>query len=89
MCEESSLPIVTNVENGCEIFPKVSAAIVYAGNAVNIDGKRSAKYYLSQVLQEYIQRKAVLNLDFSNDRFLIKDEEAIRARSRKRRASIS
>lgn len=90
MDETASLPAVANVENGCEILCKIHARIVYQTNAVNKDGRRSDKYYLPRVLQDHIKEKAVLDLDFSSDRFVIKNEEDMierRQRSGKKRRS--
>jgi hypothetical protein len=93
MCAEALLPVVTNVEDGCDIRPKEHAALVHENNAVKNDGRRSDKYYLPKVLKEYICQKVALELDFSSDRFTIKEEEAAIARrersDRKRKDSAS
>ena len=91
MYETASLPTVANVEDGCEILCKIRARIVHQTNAVNKNGQRSDRYYLPRVLQDYIKEKAVLDLDFSGDRFVIKDEEGMierrqRGGGRKRRS---
>ena len=80
MCAEALLPVVTNVEDGCDIRPKEHATLVHENNAVKTDGRRSDLYYLPKVLQEYICKKVALALDFSSDRFTIKNEEAAIAR---------
>ncbi len=92
MCEEALLPVVTNVEDGCDIRPKEHAALVHENYAVKTDGRRSDRYYLPKVLKEYICQKVALALDFSSDRFSIKNEEtaiARRQRSDKKRKATS
>lgn len=91
MKEQPALPVVTNVGGGCEIVSNVQAALVYASNAVNNEGKKSERYYLPPVLREHIQKKVALRIDFSNDRFVSEHEEAVLARrersDKKRKAS--
>ena len=93
MRENTLPPIVTNVVGGCDIHYEVHAALVYGNDAVKNDGRRSDRYYLPKILQEYIRKRAALALNFSSDRFSIKDEEAtIKSRERsdkKRKASAS
>ena len=93
MCEEALLPVVTNVEDGCDICPKEHAVLVHGNNAVKNDGRRSDRYYLPKVLKDHICQKVALALDFSSERFTIKNEEAAIARrqrsDRKRKASAS
>ena len=93
MHEQAFIPVVTDVEGGCDIHSKVHAALIHENKAVNNDGKRSRRYYLSKVMREHIQKKVALELNFSSDRLTIKDEEAMVARrkrsERKRKASAS
>ena len=87
------MPVVTDVKGGCDIHPKEHAALVHENNAVKNDGSRSDRYYLPKVLKEYICQKVALELDFSSDRFSIKNEEAAIARRQRsderRRANAS
>jgi hypothetical protein len=90
MCmEDPTLPGFAEVEDRCCICTKTYHKPVYQSQAVNHNGRRSDKYYLPKTLQEYIQNKAVLNLDFSNERFVIKNEDAMIERRKKRKASTS
>lgn len=93
MCAKAFMPVVTDVKGGCDIHPKEHAALVHENNAVKNDGSRSDRYYLPKVLKEYICQKVALELDFSSDRFSIKNEEAAIARRQRsderRRANAS
>ena len=77
MQEESYLPSVTNVKDGCDMCLKAHATLVYESKAVNNDGRRSNRYYLPNILQEHIKQRTGLSLDFSSDRFVIEDEETM------------
>ena len=78
MCMESpTLPEFTDVEDRCCICSETYHNPVCQDQAVNRRGRRSNKYYLPKVLQEYIQRKIGLDLDFSSDRFVLKNESAM------------
>ena len=86
--EENSPPVVTNTENGCLISTEIDVRVVYENDAVNILGNRSEKYYLPQILQDHVNKRLASSIDFSNDRFVIKDEETMikrRQRSDKKR----
>lgn len=89
MCTENpALPEFTEVEDRCCICPKTYHNPVHQSQAVNHNGRRSDKYYLPKTLQEYIQNRVGLNLDFSNERFVIKNEDTmVEQRNRKRKTS--
>ena len=75
--EENSLPTISDTEEGCVIRTKINAPLVYESEAVNKSGNRSRKYYLPQVLQDHINQKTGLKMEFSADRFVIKDEDTM------------
>ena len=91
MCvEDPALPKFTDVEDRCCICTRTYHNPLYKSDAVNKEGRRSDKYYLPKVLQEHIRHKAGLNLNFSIDRFTIKDEDArTRRRNKKRKTSTT
>ena len=91
MClEDPALPKFTDVEDRCCICTRTYHNPLHKSDAVNKGGRRSDKYYLPRLLQEYIQNKVGLNIDFSNDRFVLKNERAMtRRRNKKRKTSTA
>ena len=88
--EESSLPNITNAENDL-VCIQTSVFCRLAGQKGAVSSRRNSnKYYLPTVLQKRIKTKTGLGLDFSNDRFTIKEEaRVIERRERKRKVSAS
>ncbi len=85
MCvEDPALPKFTDVEDRCCICARTYHNPLHKSEAVNKGGRRSGKYYLPKLLQEYIQNKVGLNIDFSSNRFTLKDEDTmVNRRNRK------
>jgi hypothetical protein len=86
--EEPKLPEITNTEKGCDISCKAQATLIYGSNAVNNDGRRSNRYYIPKILQKYIKEKTNWDIDFSADRFAIKDEESMVEKKNRQRKAI-
>ena len=88
--QDNEQPAITNTQEGCTKI--INAEIVYKNDAIKKGNKKSPKYYLPQILQDHIRKKTGLCIDFSTDRFVIKNEDTMverRQRSdKKRRASI-
>lgn len=68
-------PVITNTQDGCD--KTTNSKIFYEKNAIRQESSKSSKYYLPQVLQDHINTKTDLSIDFSADRFKIDDEEAM------------
>jgi hypothetical protein len=90
MTESPQLPIITDCqEDGLHMRIEANYKLTHREEAIS-NGSNSNKYYLPKALQENIKNKTGLYIDFSNDRFTIKDEDkAVERRDRKRKASIS
>ena len=90
--EESSLPVITDTEEGCVIRSEINAPFVYEREAVSQSSSRSQKYYLPRVLRNHINKKIGFSINLFTDRFVIKDEEAVAERrqnsDKKRKASM-
>ena len=90
--EEDSPPVITDTQEGCVIRSEIKASFVYEREAVSQPSSKSTKYYLPRMLQDHIKKKTGLDIDFSTDRFTIKDEETKTGRrqrsDKKRRASM-
>jgi hypothetical protein len=90
MTESPQLPIITDCqEDGLHMRIEANYKLTHREEAIS-NGSNSNKYYLPKALQENIKNKTGLYIDFSNDRFTIKDDDkAVERRDRKRKASIS
>ena len=86
--EERTPPVISNTESGCVIRSEVKASWVYEKEAVSQSSSRSQRYYLSRPLRSHINKKTGFDINFSTDRFVVKEEETVlehRQRSDKKR----
>jgi hypothetical protein len=90
MTESPQLPIITDCqEDGLHMRIEANYKLAHCEEAIS-NARHSNNYYLPKSLQENIQNKTDLYIDFSNDRFTIKDaDKAVERRDRKRKTSAS